>query len=69
MEPSDSMSFREEIVAEPVVLNKPPFEEHLMQSTLWPEIYKLYGHGDNLVCLASNYSGKQIASACKVCDG
>jgi hypothetical protein len=66
-EAADGMKFREEVVAEPVVLAVPPFEEHLMQSTLWPEIYKLYGHGDNLVCLASSRSGKHIASACKVC--
>lgn len=64
-EAADGMKFREEAVAEPVVLGVPPFEEHLMQSTLWPEIYKLYGHGDNLVCLASSRSGKHIASACK----
>jgi elongator complex protein 2 len=41
-EASEGMKFREEAVAEPVVLAVPPFEEHLLQSTLWPETYKLY---------------------------
>ncbi|KAL6070511.1 Elongator subunit elp2 [Balamuthia mandrillaris] len=54
-----------EAPAEPALLTAPPFEEHLLQSTLWPEIQKLYGHGNDLICLASSYSGAHLVSACK----
>ncbi|RWS06810.1 elongator complex protein 2-like isoform X1 [Dinothrombium tinctorium] len=50
---------------EPVVLEKPPVEENLLQNTLWPEIQKLYGHGFELFVVAANHSGTVIASSCK----
>ena len=43
----------------------PPLEEHLAQNTLWPEICKLYGHGDQLFCMAADPQGKLLASAGK----
>ncbi|RGB42359.1 quinon protein alcohol dehydrogenase-like superfamily [Rhizophagus diaphanus] len=46
-------------------LDKPPFEEHLLQHTLWPEIDKLYGHGFELISVGASNDGKYIASACK----
>jgi len=52
-------------VVKPIAFIKPPFEEHLLQATLWPEIQKLYGHGNELVCVTSNYAGTLLASACK----
>ncbi|TYZ57541.1 hypothetical protein PybrP1_005413 [[Pythium] brassicae (nom. inval.)] len=42
-----------------------PVGETLGKKTLWPELRKLYGHGNELLCVASNHSGSLIASACK----
>lgn len=43
----------------------PPLEEHLQQNTLWPEVRKLYGHGNELYCLAADPRGAYFASACR----
>lgn len=40
----------------PLLLAAPPFEEQLMQRTLWPESQKLYGHGNELVCVRCSCS-------------
>ncbi|XP_063042037.1 elongator complex protein 2 [Engraulis encrasicolus] len=49
----------------PLTLSEPPPEDHLLQNTLWPEVQKLYGHGFELFCLASDSSRTYVASACK----
>uniref|UniRef100_A0A3Q4BW09 Elongator complex protein 2 n=1 Tax=Mola mola TaxID=94237 RepID=A0A3Q4BW09_MOLML len=44
---------------------EPPPEDHLLQNTLWPEVQKLYGHGFEMFCLASDSARMVVASACK----
>ncbi|XP_028410980.1 elongator complex protein 2-like isoform X2 [Dendronephthya gigantea] len=49
----------------PFVVNEPPTENNLMQSTLWPETQKLYGHGYEIFCMAYEAHSHLLASACK----
>jgi len=49
----------------PIAISRPPPEEILLQNTLWPETYKLYGHGFEIFCMACDVQGTIIASACK----
>ena len=51
--------------AAPTAIAGPPLEEHLAGSTLWPEIHKLYGHGNEIYCVAAHPSGRFLASACR----
>ena len=49
----------------PATLSSAPLEEVLAQATLWPESRKLYGHGNDVACVASHPLGTLVASACK----
>lgn len=44
---------------------QPPYEEQLLKDTLWPEICKLFGHANEIICLSSSNSGRVIASSCQ----
>ncbi|XP_061752984.1 elongator complex protein 2 isoform X2 [Nerophis ophidion] len=50
---------------QPIDMTEPPPEDHLLQNTLWPEVQKLYGHGFEMFCLASDSARTVVASACK----
>ncbi|RXN26095.1 elongator complex 2 isoform X1 [Labeo rohita] len=50
---------------QPLKLTEPPTEDDLLQNTLWPEVQKLYGHGFEMFCLASDSAKTVVASACK----
>ncbi|CAN3357645.1 elongator complex protein 2 [Diutina catenulata] len=43
----------------------PPLEDILQRYTLYPELEKLYGHGYEITCVATNPSRTLIASACR----
>ena len=50
----------------PSAVAGPPLEEHLAQNTLWPEVFKLYGHANHIFRMAADPQGAYLASACKV---
>ncbi|KAI8390089.1 WD40-repeat-containing domain protein [Blakeslea trispora] len=50
------------------VMNHPPYEEHLLQHTLWPEVEKLYGHSYELIAVDATHDGQYVASACKAAN-
>ena len=52
--------------ASPAVLLEPPLEEQLAHNTLWEEVRKLYGHGNEVWCMAADGGGAVLATACKV---
>ena len=49
----------------PSAVSGAALEEHLAQNTLWPEIHKLYGHGNDVYSLAADPRGRFLASASK----
>ncbi|KZS97971.1 WD40 repeat-like protein [Sistotremastrum niveocremeum HHB9708] len=42
-----------------------PLEGELQATTLWPETEKVFGHGYELIALATSHSGTLLATACK----
>lgn len=50
------------------IMQHPPYEEHLLQHTLWPEVEKLYGHLYELMCVDSSHDSRYVASACKAAN-
>lgn len=50
------------------VMNHPPFEESLIQHTLWPEVDKLYGHLYELISVDASHDGQYVASTCKAAN-
>lgn len=42
-----------------------PLEEDLKQKRLWPETAKLYGHGNEISCVAADPKNAVMASACR----
>jgi len=51
--------------ADPGAVSERPLEEHLQQNSLWPEIFKVYGHGNDLFALAADPLGCCLASSCR----
>lgn len=62
MEEKEDEKENEDVIAN---LTGPPLEDHLQRYTLFPEIEKLYGHGYEITCTATNPQGTLIASACR----
>jgi elongator complex protein 2 len=46
-------------------LTRPPTEEELHSTTLWPELHKIYGHNLELLALDATDEGNLIASSCQ----
>jgi len=44
----------------------PPLEGQIADYTVWPEVHKLYGHVNGLVCVVVSRGGRWLASASKV---
>ncbi|EQC34956.1 hypothetical protein SDRG_07753 [Saprolegnia diclina VS20] len=42
--------------------------EQLARRSLWPEVQKLYGHGNELLCVRRSHTGDVLASTCKARD-
>ncbi|KAJ9096361.1 hypothetical protein QFC21_005182 [Naganishia friedmannii] len=64
-DPSQDRGFNQEHISISDTLESLPTEGVLGSSTLWPEIEKLYGHGYELMAVASSPSGDMIATSCK----
>ncbi|KAF8592532.1 WD40 repeat-like protein [Ramaria rubella] len=48
-----------------ICLDRFPFESELASTTLWPEIEKIFGHGYELISLATSHSNSLVVTACK----
>uniref|UniRef100_A0A0N4Z1M9 Elongator complex protein 2 n=1 Tax=Parastrongyloides trichosuri TaxID=131310 RepID=A0A0N4Z1M9_PARTI len=52
-------------VSIPENLTELPTEDYLMQNSLWPETFKLYGHGYEVFAIDSSPDSTLIATSCK----
>ena len=62
------MGGEEQVVVTPKTLTCVPTEEELLQHTLWPEMSKLYGHGNACFSLAGANHGGAVAAACRAAE-
>ncbi|RXG62316.1 putative elongator complex protein 2 [Armadillidium vulgare] len=72
---ADNVENNDEEVPSPVVEVEPQFntnivenlptENELMLGTVWSEVSKLYGHGNEILAVASSPDGTLLASSCK----
>ncbi|CAL4060202.1 unnamed protein product, partial [Meganyctiphanes norvegica] len=64
-EVDESQESQDVIYFHSLQLTSPPTEDQLMQNTLWAEVAKLYGHGNELFTMGATADGEILATACR----